>query len=93
MKGIEPNEIRVKNKRGRVMKYNPWNHDAEPGDIMVAEGRAWRLYETPGRNAKAGILSMRELKKAGYRATKELENEKELIWLREVPDEGNTLVR
>jgi hypothetical protein len=27
-------------KRGRVLQYNPWNFDAEPGDIMVGSGMA-----------------------------------------------------
>lgn len=50
---------------GVILPYNPWNHDAEPGDIMVANYsdvfRAWRLYSTPGRSAR-GELSMREIK-------------------------------
>jgi len=51
----------------KVLRYNPWNFDAEPGDIMVShDGRAWKLYDRPG-SAKscAGELSQRELKKPG----------------------------
>lgn len=62
-----------------VLRYNPWNQDAEPGDIMVGGGRAWRLYERKGGPRSAsGELSMRELKKKGKRAT--IENG-ELVWI------------
>lgn len=63
-----------------VLRYNPWNFDAEPGDIMVShDGRAWRLYESNGRQkAAAGELSMRELKRKGMKAT--IENNK-LAWV------------
>lgn len=82
---IELEEIRVRNKRGRVLAYNPWNRDAEPGDIMVSEGRAWRLYtRKDGPRACAGELSMRELKKQGYIAYKEVGNETGLIWRRNI---------
>jgi len=57
-------------REGKILPYDPWNFNAEPGDIMVAvfSGRAWRLYEPPGQAAKAGELSMRELKKPGMKA-------------------------
>ena len=64
-----------------VLNYNPWNFDAEPGDIMVSQGRAWRLYvRRGGPMAAAGELCMRELKKKGHRAT--IKND-ELVWERE----------
>lgn len=53
----------------KVLPYNPWNFDAEPGDIMVGNGRAWRLYERKGSpSAAAGELCMRELKRKGMKA-------------------------
>jgi hypothetical protein len=53
-----------------VLRYNPWNLDAESGDIMVGGGRAWRLYERRGGpKAAAGELCMRELKRKGMKAT------------------------
>lgn len=50
-----------------VFPYNPWNQEAEAGDIMVSsEGRAWRLYESNGRNKRdLGELPLREIKKHG----------------------------
>jgi len=49
--------------RGRVFRYNPWNEDADPGDVMVGYGQAWFLYTSRGRHKSArGELSMRLLK-------------------------------
>ena len=64
-----------------ILRYNLWNFEAEPGDIMVApNGRAWRLYERRGsQSAAAGELCMRELKKPGMRAT--IQND-ELVWIK-----------
>ena len=51
-----------------MLPYNPWNYDAEAGDIMVSScGLAWRLFERKqGPNACAGILSMYPLKRKGH---------------------------
>lgn len=65
-----------------VLGYNPWNFDAEPGDIMVSEANdiAWRLYERRGGpRAAAGELCMRELKKKGY--VPRIKNKK-LVWVK-----------
>ena len=52
---------KMKKGKGRNLLFNPWNHDAEIGDRMIAySGTAYLLYESNGRNkASAGILSMR----------------------------------
>jgi hypothetical protein len=65
---------------GKVLPYDPYNFNAEPGDIMVdfVNGRAWRLYETPGARSRSGELSMRELKKPGMIATIQ---ENKLVWI------------
>ena len=63
-----------------VLKYNPWNENAEPGDIMVSHtGRAWRLYQSSGWGKRnLGELSMREIKKPGKYATIE---KGKLVWV------------
>jgi len=62
-----------------ILRYNPWNFDAESGDIMVGFGRAWRLYDRKGSpSSAAGQLLMRELKKKGKKAI--IQNN-ELIWV------------
>jgi len=63
-----------------VISYNPWNFDAEPGDIMVKrDGRAYRLYERKDSNVSAsGELFMRQLKREGCKATIK---DGELVWL------------
>jgi len=56
----------------RVLPYDPWNFDAEVGDIMVdsMSEKAYRLYESRGRNKRdAGELTPVEIKKPGKRAT------------------------
>ncbi len=64
----------------KVLTYNPWNFDAEPGDIMVGcTGEAWRLYERRGGpRAAAGELCMRRLKRKGMKA--EIKDNK-LVWV------------
>ena len=43
----------------RVLNYNPWNFNAEEGDIMVGGGKAWRLCSRKGSwAAAAGELYM-----------------------------------
>ncbi len=67
----------------KVLGYNPWNFDAQPGDIMVdrSTGKAWRLYERKGGpSAAAGELQMYPLKKPGFRAT--IQNG-QLVWISE----------
>ena len=90
-------------KRGRVLPWNVWNFDAEPGDIMVTwDGRAFRLYSYPGPIAAVGELSTRELKRAGKKA-QILEGR--LVWVdslaaaeegetnpRRTPEQGEALV-
>ena len=55
----------------KVLWYNPWKEDAEPGDIMVSrDGKAFRLCQSNGRNKRAlGELTPREIKKPGKKAT------------------------
>ena len=62
-----------------VLRYNPWNFDAEPGDIMVKQdGTAYRLYERKDSNISAsGELFMRQLKREGHKATIQKD---ELVW-------------
>ena len=49
--------------KARILKYNPWNQDAEPGDIMIGEGKLFRLEESHGWGRRtAGELYCREIK-------------------------------
>jgi hypothetical protein len=49
---------------GRVLGWNPWNHDAEVGDFMIdSSGRLWRLGQSRGRNKRdAGDLTPIQIK-------------------------------
>lgn len=51
-------------KSTRVFPYNPWNFDAEPGDLMVDQnGKLFRLRESSGYQKRgAGELTMVEIK-------------------------------
>lgn len=53
-----------KHRKTRVLRFNPWNFDAEPGDLMVANGvQLFRLEEarTPSVSA-VGELYPRVIK-------------------------------
>jgi hypothetical protein len=73
-------------RTGVVTGWNPWNFNAEPGDIMVKpDGTAYQLEVSRGRNkAAAGELTPRELKKPGYRATIQ---DGKLVWVQELHNE------
>ena len=62
MKG---NKILYRNRKGRVLPFNPWNYDIEEGDILVRniDGAAFRAEESSGRNKRdMGELTPRRLK-------------------------------
>jgi hypothetical protein len=53
-----------KHRIGRILRYDPWNDDAEPGDKMVdAEGNAYLLERSTGWGKRAaGELTPRRIK-------------------------------
>lgn len=78
---MNPERI-VSRSKARILGWNPWNQNTEPGDIMVDEsaGKAYRLETGSGFFKRTrGELYPREIKKPGYRAV--IENGK-LIWVR-----------
>lgn len=52
-------KIREYRSKGKVYGWNPWNWDAEPGDLMVNNlGQLFRIAKSRGRNkAAAGDLT------------------------------------
>ncbi len=78
--------------RNRVLPFNPWNFDAEVGDIMVNHWReAYYLRQSRGRNkADAGELTPVQIKREGYHAVvfKEADGHWSMYW---VPKKANRL--
>ena len=54
----------LRNRKGRCLRYWPWNKDAEAGDYMVDHlGQVFRLVESNGwAKRAAGELTAREIK-------------------------------
>lgn len=52
-----------KRKDTKILGWNPWNFDAEPGDLMVGHGKLYRLEDRKrGNMAAAGELYPRLIK-------------------------------
>lgn len=53
----------LRNRKGRCLRFNPWNQDAEAGDYMVAfNGLVFRLEESSSWYKRAaGELTVREV--------------------------------
>jgi hypothetical protein len=47
-----------KRNKTKILSYNPWNFDAEPGDLMISLlcGKLMRLEESRGNAGSMGIL-------------------------------------
>ena len=76
---------------GKVLWYNPWNKNTEVGDNVVCpfSGKAWKIYESNGWGKRAlGELSMREIKKEGYKATIK---DDELVWVKQDEEVGDNI--
>lgn len=67
IKAVLPGMLR-RRTRNRVLPYDPWNMNAEVGDIMVdAMGQAFYLRKSRGRDkAAAGELTPVQFKRRGY---------------------------
>lgn len=56
--------IRQYRSKRKVHHYNPWNEEAQPGDLVVdMKGRLFCLMESNGRNKRAaGDLTPKQIK-------------------------------
>ena len=77
-----------KRKTARILQWNPWNWEAESGDIMISlQGKAYRLEPSSGWNKRcAGELYPRKIKcPTGF--NRAIIKNGEMYWIKESPDE------
>ena len=69
-----------------ILYFNPWNMDADVGDYMITiDGEAYRLEESSGwARRTSGELYPRTIRKSGYKATieKDENGENILVWVK-----------
>jgi hypothetical protein len=78
--------IKYRRKRSsKVLAYNPWNFNAEPGDLMVDHsGNLFRLEENPSPIIRAGgELRPRRIKPKKTNMKAKIIN-KEIYWVRKL---------
>jgi hypothetical protein len=78
---MKPRRYR-KRRNARALRYNPWNMESEPGDLMVNHmGQVFRLETPGGWGARtAGLLYPRFIRPpAGYGKAEIREGE--IYWL------------